>query len=74
MEIDYRKGKDWNRDHREATVVTLAKENAGLDQSGDDQGERASDSGYILKGELLDFTNGLNGGCEELRVYLEPAT
>lgn len=24
--------------------------------------ERESDSGYILKGELLDFTNGLNVG------------
>lgn len=35
---------------------------------------RESDCGYILKGELLDFTNGLNVGCEASRVYLEPET
>lgn len=37
--------------------------------------EKESDSGYLLKGGLLGFTNGLNVDCEgreESRFYLHP--
>lgn len=55
---------DWIRDHWEATVVTLVKENAGLDQRGDDQGWEGIRLWIYF--QLLDFTNGLNVGSEGL--------